>query len=132
MFEEFKNALSLYKFYKGTITWLIESFDENMDIRLVVQKQSSGMNVVYDDDITRIISSHRLPLLKLNKIMLDERLTKEKKCIEFLNLKYLDKDTFENIIDFFEQNCNDNLFLYQFFSEKKNVFLHTTTSKNNF
>ena len=70
------------------------------------------MNVVYDDDITRIISSHRLPLLKLNKIMLDERLTKEKKCIEFLNLKYLDKDTFDNIIDFFEQNCNDNLFLY--------------------
>ena len=70
------------------------------------------MNVVYDDDITRIISFHRLPLLKLNEIMLDERLTEEKKCIEFLNLKYLDKDTFENIIDFFEQNCNDNLFLY--------------------
>ena len=36
MFEEFKNALSLYKFYKGTITCLIESFDENMEIRLVV------------------------------------------------------------------------------------------------
>ena len=70
------------------------------------------MNVVYDDDITRIISFHRFPLLKLNEIMLDERLTEEKKCIEFLNLKYLDKDTFENIIDFFEQNCNDNLFLY--------------------
>ena len=36
MFEEFKNVLSLYEFYRGTITWLIESFDENMDISLVV------------------------------------------------------------------------------------------------
>ena len=112
MFDEFKNVLSLYEFYKGTITWLIESFDENKNIRLVIYKQSSGMNIVFDDNIRRIISFHRFLLLKLNKIMLDERLTEGKKCIEFLNLKYFDKDTFENITGFFEQNCNDNLFLY--------------------
>ena len=112
MFEDFKNVLSLHKFYKGTITWLIESFDENMDIRLVVYKQSSGMNIVFDDEITRIISFHRLLLLKLNEIMLDEQLTEEPKCTEFLNLKYFDKDAVGNVIDFFEQNCNDNLFRY--------------------
>ena len=104
--------MSLYEFYKGTITWLIERLDENMEIRLVVYKQSSSMNIVFDDDITRIISFHHLLLLKLNKIMLDEQVTEEKKCIEFINLKYFDKDTFENTIDFFEQNCTDNLFLY--------------------
>ena len=112
MFEEFKNVLSLYEFYKGTITWLIESFDENKNIRLVIYKQSSGMNIVFDDNIRRIISFHRLLLLKLNEIMLDERLTVGEKCIEFLNLKYFDKYTFVNITGFFEQNCNDNLFLY--------------------
>ena len=94
------------EFYKGTITWLIESFDENQDTRLVVYKQSSDMKIVFDDEITRIIRFHRLLSLKLNKIMLDEQLTEEKKCAEFLNFKYFDKDTFENIIDYFEQNCN--------------------------
>ena len=72
MFEEFKNVLSLYKFCKGTIAWLIESFDENVDIRLVVYKQSSGMNIAFDDNITGIISVHCLLLLKLNEIILDE------------------------------------------------------------
>ena len=98
MFEEFKNVLSLYKFCKGTIAWLIESFDENVDIRLVVYKQSSGMTIVFDDNITGIISVHRLLLLKLNEIILDEWLAEEEKCIEFLILKYFDKDTFKNII----------------------------------
>ena len=105
MFEEVQNILPLCEFYKRTITWLIESFDENQDTRLVVYKQSSDMKIVFDDDITRIIRFHCLLLLKLNKTMLDERLTEEKKCAEFLNLKYFDKDTFENIIDRFEQNC---------------------------
>ena len=105
MFEEVQNILPLCEFYKRTITWLIESFDENQDTRLVVYKQSSDMKIVFDDDITRIIRFHCLLLLKLNKIMLDERLTEEKECAEFLNLKYFDKDTFENIIDRFEQNC---------------------------
>ena len=105
MFEEVQNILPLCEFYKRTITWLIESFDENQDTRLVVYKQSSDMKIAFDDDITRIIRFHCLLLLKLNKIMLDERLAEEKKCAEFLNLKYFDKDTFENIIDRFEQNC---------------------------
>ena len=105
MFEEVQNILPLCEFYKRTITWLIESFDENQDTRLVVYKQSSDMKIVFDDDITRIIRFHCLLLLKLNKIMLDEQLAEEKKCAEFLNLKYFDKDTFENIIDRFEQNC---------------------------
>ena len=120
MFEEFKNVLSLYEFYKGTITWLIESFDENKNIRLVIYKQSSGMNIVFDDNIRRIISFHRLLLLKLNEIMLDERLTVGEKCIEFLNLKYFDKYTFVNITGFFEQNCNS----ISFFQEKKCTSSH--------
>ena len=105
-FEEFQIVLSLYEFYEGTITWLIESFDEKKEIRLIVYKKNSGVNIVLDDDITRIIRFDHLLLLKLNEIVLDERLTEEKKCVEFINLKYSDKDTFENIIDYFEQNCN--------------------------
>ena len=105
-FEEYQIVLSLYKFYKETITWLIESFDEKKEIKLVVYKQNSSVNIVFDENLTRIIRFHRLLLLKLNQIMLDERLTEEKKCVEFLNLKYFDKDIFENIIDYFEQNCN--------------------------
>ena len=76
------------------------------EIRLVVYKENSGVNIVLDDDITKIIRFHHLLLLKLNEIMLDERLAEEKKCVEFINLKYFDKDTLENIIDYFEQNCN--------------------------
>ena len=105
-FEEYQIVLSLYKFYKETITWLIESFDEKKEIKLVVYKQNSSVNIVFDENLIRIIRFHHLLLLKLNEIMLDERLTEEKKCAEFLNLKYFDKDTFENIIDYFEQNCN--------------------------
>ena len=71
---------------------------------MVVFKQNSGVNIVLDDDITRIIWFHNSLLLK--ETMLDERLTEEKKCVEFLSLKYFDKGTFENIIDSFEQNCN--------------------------
>ena len=73
---------------------------------MVVFKQNSGVNIVLDDDITRIIWFHNLLLLKLKETMLDERFTEVKKCVEFLSLKYFDKDTFENIIDYSEQNCN--------------------------
>ena len=85
---------------------MIERFDEKKEIKLVVYKQNNGVNIVFDDNLTRIIRFHPLLLLKLNEKMLDERLTEEKKCVEFLNLKYFDKDTFENIIDYLEQNCN--------------------------
>lgn len=73
---------------------------------LVVFKQNSGVNIVLDDDITRIIWFLNSLLLKLKETMLDERLTEEKKCVEFLSLKYFDKGAFENIFDYFEQNCN--------------------------
>ena len=73
---------------------------------MVVFKQNSGVNIVLDDDITRYIWFHNSLLLKLKETMLDERLTEERKCVEFLSLKYFDKGTFRNIFDYFEQNCN--------------------------
>ena len=59
-FEEFQNVLLFCKFYKGTITWFIESFDEKKEIRFVVSKQNSGVNIVLNEDITRITRFHHL------------------------------------------------------------------------
>ena len=58
-FEEFQNVL-FCEFYKGTITWLIESSDEKKEIRFVVSKQNSGVNIVLNGDITRIIRFYHL------------------------------------------------------------------------
>ena len=124
-FEEYQIVLSLYKFYKETITWLIESFDEKKEIKLVVYKQNSVVNIVFDDNLTRIVRFHHLLFLKLNEIMLDERLTEEKKRVEFLNLKYFDKDTFENIIILNKIVTLIKLFdfLFSFFRKKMYFFI---------
>ena len=59
-FGEFQNVLLFCEFYKGTITWLIESSDEKKAIRFVVSKQNSGVNIVLNGDITRIIRFYYL------------------------------------------------------------------------
>ena len=69
-------------------------------------KQNGCVSTILHDDITKIIQFNRSLLLKLKETVWDERLTEEQKCTEFLNLKYFDKDAFENIVDYFEKNCN--------------------------
>ena len=69
-------------------------------------KQNGCISTILHDDITKIIQFNRLLLLKLKETVLDKRFTEEQKCTGFLNLKYFDKVAFENIVDYFEKNCN--------------------------
>ena len=107
-FGEFQNVLSLYEKKKKRINQLIESFDEKKEITLVACKQNGCVCTILDDNITKIIQFN-------SENVLDECLTEEQKCTEFLNLKYFDKNAFENIVDYFEKNCIILLFSFQFF-----------------
>ena len=56
--------------------------------------------------LNKICSYHKL-LLKVNNIMKNDFLSKEKKCQEFFDLYNFDKETFINLIDFFYFNTKD-------------------------
>ena len=65
-------------------------------------------------------------LLKLKEIGLDERLNEDQKYTKFLNLKYFDKDAFENIVvlsasrlrlNLSKKKCYQQCCMHQLFDE---------------
>ena len=75
---------------------MIESLDEKKEITLLACKQNGCVCTIRDDNITKIIQFN-------SENVSDECLTEEQKSTEFLNLKYFDKNAFENIVDYLSQ-----------------------------
>lgn len=73
---------------------------------MIFCKHDKKIIIFVEEKLNKICSYHKL-LLKVNNIMKNDFLSKEKKCQEFFELYNFDKETFINLIDFFYFNTKD-------------------------
>ena len=121
--QKFANVLFLYKFFSKKIKWLCENF-YNEKLKLVYCEYGGKIEEVNEENMKKICRYHKI-LMKVNDIKKNDFLSKEKKCNEFLNLQFYDKETFINLIELFDFSTKD----IKIFQAKKMNFLSVKKQK---
>ena len=99
----------MYCFYKKTIKWLCEFF-LNEKLEMIFCKGINDKREAVDSKSTeKMCRSHKL-LFEFIVVMNNEILD-EKKCEEILNLYEMKKETFNDLVEFFNFCLKDNLFI---------------------
>ena len=68
---------------------------------MIICQNDKFVEISNNEQMKKICNYHKL-LIKFNEIMNNHFLDKKKKSEEFLNLYYRDKETFIELIDFFD------------------------------
>ena len=107
-FSKFENVENLFCFYKTRIKWLCQNFFNEKLATIFCAAKDGNWETVDDESTEKIYRCHE-PFLKFNAIMNND--FDEKKFEEIFNLYEIRKETFIDVIEFFDFCSKDKIFL---------------------